>query len=223
MSRDFKVFYLETREKITSKVTGEVEYSVEAIGKDIVQLISYLQLKENEYVLYGSSLGGTAILDCMRHLKIDPLCLILVGPNAIFKIPKYGVVLINMFYPSLYNIFKPYVKWYLKSFRLDIEADHEQYEKYCTSLDAADPWKLKKIALAVSKYQVWELLSKISMPTLVIGASKDNLHEPENLHKMVGLIPKAEYLDLETNKGTHSKKVVEALREYVGRVKKGLG
>ena len=36
-----------------------------------------------------------------------------------------------------------FVKWYLGKFRLDLENDMAQYEKYCNALDAADPRKLK--------------------------------------------------------------------------------
>lgn len=218
MTKDFTVYYVETREKISSNVTGKIEYSVEATGKDIVELISKLNLKNQRYVLFGSSLGATSILDCYRFMKEDPLCLVLIGPNAEFRIPRYGIVMIKLFYPPFYNFFKPYVKWYLKTFRLDAKSDRAQYEKYSSVLDAADPWKLKRAALAVSKYTVWNLLSAIKYPALIIGASKDKLHEPDNLKRIVSMMKFATYIDLETNKGTHSKEVVDEVRKYLSNL-----
>ncbi len=215
MTKDFTVYYVETREKISSIITGITDFSVETIGKDIVSIITKLGLQDKGYILFGSSLGATAILDCCKSLEVNPLCLILVGPNAVFRIPYYGKILIKIFRPSWYNFVKPYIKWYLKTFRLDAKSDYEQYEKYCGVLDSADPWKLKKAALAVSKYEVWNKLEEIEYPTLVIGASKDKLHEPENLKKIVSMTRNTEYLDMETNKNAHSKKIVEAIREYI--------
>lgn len=218
MTKNFSIIYIETREKISSQVNGKVAYSVEAIGKDIVYLIDYFKLKDQSYIIFGSSLGATAILDCCRYLNSKPLCLILIGPNAVFRVPKWGMPIIRIFQPRCYLFIKPFVKWYLKNFRLDIKSDYAQYQKYCNSLDAADPWKLKKAVLLLSKYEVWDLLPEITYPTLIVSASKDVLHEPENLKKMAAQMKQATYLDLETNAETHSERMVEEMRKYVDRL-----
>jgi pimeloyl-ACP methyl ester carboxylesterase len=195
MTKDFTVYYIETREKITSKVKGKVDYSLEAIGQEIAALVSHFNLERRGYIL------------------------VLIGPNAVFRIPKFYRFIIRVFHPGLYLVFKPVVKWYLKTFRLDTEADYAQYEKYCQALDAADPWKLKKTAIAFSRYEVWDLLASIDYPTLIVGASRDTLHEPENLKKMVSMMKNAAYFDLETNKLTHSSAMVREMRNYITQLK----
>jgi pimeloyl-ACP methyl ester carboxylesterase len=219
MSRDFKIYYIETREKISSRVEGKVKYDVESTGRDIVTLIERFGFKHKKYILFGSSLGATSILDMCRHLRQEPLCLVLVGPNAVFRIPRTWIFIVRLFYPGLYGLIKPQVKWYLRKFRLDLNSDYEQYEKYCRALDSGDPWKLKKGVLALYRYEVWPLLNKIHIPTLLFGASKDKLHEPDNLRKMVELLPNARIVDLETNKQTHSKRMVTELRKYLDTLK----
>jgi len=215
MTKDFVVHYVETREKISSKAPNQKDFSVERIGLDLVEIVSKLNLRENNFIFFGSSLGATAILDCGRYLKTNPVCLVLVGPNAEFKIPYYGKILIKLFYPPMYNFFKPYVKWYLKTFRLDTKNDYAQYEKYSSVLDFADPWKLKKAAKGVSNYSVWNRLKEIQLPVLVIGASKDKLHSPENLKKIVDLLKFSTYVEMTTNKNTHSKEAVLEIRKYL--------
>ncbi len=216
MTKDFPVYYVETREKISARVRGTADYGVEAIGRDLVFLVRHFELEDNRYILFGSSLGATAILDCCRFLESAPLCLVLIGPNAVFRVPRFGLALIRIFPPFLYTVFKPVVKWYLRSFRLDVKSDYAQYEKYCQALDAADPGKLKRAALSLSKYRVWGLLEDIECPCLIVGASRDVLHEPENLQRMVSLMKSADYLDLETNRRTHSGEMVEEMRKYLG-------
>jgi pimeloyl-ACP methyl ester carboxylesterase len=215
MTRDFIVYYLETREKVSSVVSGKVDYSVATIGNDILRAIELLSLPPKGYLLFGSSLGATAILECCQQASREPLCLVLVGPNALFQIPLWAQGVIFLFPPRLYLILKPVVKWYLKHFRLDVESDRAQYEKYCRALDAADPWKLKAAALAFRDYTVWDRLPSLTIPTLIIGASKDVMHVPENLEKMVSILPHGTYLDLETNSQTHSADMVNAMRNYL--------
>ena len=75
--------------------------------------------------------------------------------------------------------------------------------------------ELKKAAVALWGYEVWDKLDDIKIPTLVVGASKDKLHEPENLAKMVKMLPHSKYVDLETNANTHSKAMVDAMISYL--------
>jgi pimeloyl-ACP methyl ester carboxylesterase len=220
MTHDYKVIYIETREKRSSRVNGNVQYSVETIGKDIVKLIDHFQLLSNRYILFGSSLGATAILDCCRYLKQDPFCIVLLGPNAEFRIPWFYKILIYLFPPILYILMKPIIKWYLRTFRMDMETSVPQYIKYCRSIDAADPWKLKKAAISLWKYKVWDLLPEITYRTLLIGASKDKLHEPENIKKIVALLKNCHYIDLETNQHTHSGTMVKVMNVFMNTLKK---
>ena len=215
MTKDFTVYYVETREKQSSLIKGRVEYSAEAFGRDIVALTDKLDIKEDDYILMGSSLGATSVLDGCRFIRKKPLCLALIGPNAEFRVPRFGKVIVACFFPPMWFVLKPIVKWYLKTFRLDFKHDPRQYYKYARNIDSADPWKLKKAIMKLWKYQVWDLLGSIDIPTLIIGASKDKLHIPENLKRMVELMPDARYLDMGTNEATHRAGMVEAVRQYI--------
>jgi hypothetical protein len=53
---------------------------------------------------------------------------------------------------------------------------------------------------------------------MIVGASRDTLHEPENMKKMVSMMKNAVYLDLETNKLTHSSGMVREMRRYIARL-----
>lgn len=215
MTKNYTVYYVETREKNTSKVEGKVGFTIDELGNDLHNVIKHFELKDRQYILFGSSLGATTILNSCMDFVLKPMALALVGPNAYFRIPRFGKVLIRSFYPPLYLWFKPYVKWYLKNFRLDVKSDYEQYKKYCGALDAADPWKLKNAAISFFNYSVWNKLPMIDIPALIIGASKDELHEPVNLQKIVSEMKTAVYLDMETNKNTHSEEVVEKITDFL--------
>ncbi len=215
MSKDFRIIYIETREKLSSKIHGKVGYGVEDMGLDLIAIIDYYHLEENKYILFGSSLGGTAILDCCKYLEKAPLALVLIAPNALFRVPRFGRIIIWIFPPPLYLIFKPFIKWYLKTFRLDTKSDSAQYIKYSSALDAADPWKLKKAAKALKDYTVWNELSNIDFPVLVIGASTDLLHEPDKVVKIAKMLPKGQHKDLQTNTRMHQAEAVQCIRDFI--------
>ena len=215
LTKNYDVHYLETREKISSQNKGRVEYGVEDIASDIVTVIRKSGFSDDRYCIMGSSLGATAIVNSCLSLSLKPLAIILIAPNAVFRVPAFWMPVIYAFHPRFYFLLKPVIKWYLKNFRLSYKSDPQQYEKYCTALDAADPWKLKKGILRLRRYKIWDILPQVNYPALIIGASKDALHEPENLKKMASMMPKATYLDLETNKNTHSKLMVDSAHHFI--------
>ncbi len=102
---------------------------------------------------------------------------------------------------------------------MNIESDHAQYEKYSEALDSADPWKLKSAILSVAKYKVWGLLQDITTPTLIFSASKDKLHEPENLQRIAKTMQNATIVDMETNSGTHSREMIYEMNSYLSKLK----
>ena len=217
MTKDFIVIYVETREKSSSRIVSNADQSISSIGEDIVALVDKLHLRENRYVLVGSSLGATVIVECFHALVKKPLALVLISPNAVFRVPHIWKFIGQSFYPPLYALIRPSVKWYLKNFRLNVKIDAAQYNKYCAALDAADPWKLKKAVLAVASYEIWDRLESLSCPVLLIGASKDILHEPGIFQRIASKILYATIIDLETNAQTHSEKVVEEFRNFLSQ------
>lgn len=215
MTKDFCVYYVETREKISSRISGKQRFGVEEIGGDLAPLVERLGL--TEYVLFGSSLGATAIIDSYPRLNPEPVALVLVGPNAVFRVPTSWKIIVTFFYPPLYALIRPSVKWYLRNFRLDVRADAAQYDKYCEALDAAEPRKLKKAVMAVWTYEIWDRLALVDCPVLVVNASRDRLHEPENLRRIVAGLSRAVEIDLGTNSKTHDKPLVDTLKLFLSQ------
>ena len=221
MTKDFTIHYVETREKTSAQVKGNVDYGVESIGRDLVALVKHFRLEPGNYILFGSSLGATAMLDCYRFLDVKPLCLVLVGVNAEFRAPRAALALVRLYPPAIYLAIKPLIKWYLKTFRVSREGGAAQAAKYAQNLDLAEPYRLKKAMLALANYQVWDRLPEITAPALVVGASEDLLHDPDNIRTIVSQLDNCTYLDLETNERTHSAEVVEELRRFLTTLETG--
>lgn len=215
MTRDFPVIYVETREKKSSRIQGRAGFGVGDIGGDVVRIVGHFGLRDRGYLIVASSLGATAVMDRHQDFKTRPRTLVMVNPNAVFRIPAFWKWVVRLFFPPLLKVFRPVVKWYLRTFRLDIRSDPAQYKKYCATLDNADPWKTKQTAMAIWDYRIWDKLGSLRIPTLIVGASRDKLHEPENMERMVSLVPGATYLDLETNARNHSRELVEEIRRYL--------
>lgn len=212
-----KIIYLESREKHSSIVPDvkKVSFSMERLKLDIGEIIDKAIAPSEKFVLAGSSLGASAILEYCGSQKRKPSSAVLIGPNTEFRFPKVLGSIIPAIHPSLYLAVKPLIKWYLRNFRLDKKNSKEQIEKYEKTLDCADPYKLKANALAIRNYTIWNHLGNIDIRCLILGAAKDKLHDLENMKRLMKIIPDCTYIELDSNMETHSEKAGCIIDEYI--------
>lgn len=93
----------------------------------------------------------------------------------------------------------------------------EQAAKYIRAGREADPKKWKKGIKYFGTATYEKLYPKINTKVLVIDESEDKMHETEITREIASLIQNAELVDLKTNKNTHSKPIVDTIREFIQR------
>lgn len=212
------VFYIETREKGSSLITGKVGFSIPSIAGDLPIVIDKLGLKNGEYVLAGYSLGAAVIAAAAGHIAAKPLATVIIEPSATFKWPwwllpvaRYGI--------GLYPAIKPFIKWYMKKFHINKEGDYEMYEINSRVLDQADPQKLASAVIAIADFEIWDYLKSIQPPCLVIGVSHDKFHSHDEASSIAQKITGCDYIDVETNKRAHSAEVSALVNEFLNKKK----
>jgi len=214
MTRFFPVYYLETREKSTSIITGKAGFSVNDLVTDVCESIRQLNFKAGEYILMGYSLGATAILESIDRIPASPAAAILAEPNASFPFPGW-LLFLARFARLIYLPVKPFLKWYLRKFRIDMKNDSELYNMNCRILDSADPARLAAAVRSIASYRFSPANRNELPPTLVIGASKDKFHSYDHSMHIAYILSGSRYLDLETNKKTHGPEIVHALMDFL--------
>lgn len=219
LTPEYRTFYIESREKQSSVLPEKTKasFTMDRIREDISNLADRLIPENGKFVLAGSSLGASAILEYCASGKRKPECAILVGPNEEFRFPKFLGAIIPLIPPFLYFAVRPLIKWYLRNFRLDKKKEKAQVEKYEKTIDLADPYKLKANALALKNYSIWNRIQGIATPCLIFGATTDKLHSTEKMKRLIEIIPEVQYIELGSNTDTHSEKAGRIMVDYLGQ------
>ena len=217
LTAKYRIIYLESREKKSSTVSDvkQVSFSMERLKLDIGEIVKRVISPSEKFILAGSSLGASAILEYCGSEKQKPLSTVLISPITEFRFPKILGTIIPAIHPSLYFTVKPVIKWYLRNFRLNKKNCKEQIKKYENTIDCADPYKLKANALAIRNYAIWDHIDIITVPCLIIGATTDTLHDTENIKRLIKIIPDSTYIELKSNMETHSEKAGRVIVEYI--------
>ena len=96
LSKHFVLHWVETREKSSSVVPADASFDVDPSDQDIVEIISMLGCKDEKYILIGTSLTATAIIDSYLTLIKKPFSLVLKEPNALFDYPAWSLRVIRI-------------------------------------------------------------------------------------------------------------------------------
>ena len=215
MSKDFEIYYLETREKGSAIHKKEQEITIENIGDDIARVTALIDLKDDGFIALGSSMGATAILDAMAEEKFSPSLAVLIGPNIEFNIPRFLIIILSIIPVQFYKVIRPFAKWYMKKKYIDMDSDSKQYDKYSYVLDNVHFDRTRRSALSFKKYSFETKIEQIKKRILVFSGDKDILHNYERTVDMVRRIKGSKLINLKTNDKTHSEEMVRKMRDYL--------
>ena len=212
------VFYLETREKESAEIPAELmrpsSFSVSRLAEDLVEVSNQLDLDRDRAVLFGSSMGSNAILEALKGDRLKAKGAFVVGPNAEFHFPWWGRPLVHL--PScVYSAAKPFVLWYLRTFRVNVREDPEQMARYVRTVRAADPKRIMLSARAVIDYDAMPGLDTISSPVAVAYAANDTLHGAEEVQRIVDAMPRGVAVKCPSNTYMHTAEVVTDLDRFI--------
>jgi len=212
------VYYLETREKESAEIAPNLmrpaSFSVTRLAEDLVEASNQLELDRDRMVLFGSSMGSNAILEALKGDRLTAKAAFIVGPNAEFHFPWWGRPLVHL-PPWVYSAAKPFVLWYLRTFRVNTREDPEQMARYVRTIRAADPKRIMLSARAVIDYEAMPGLDTISSPVAVAYAANDTLHSEEEVGRIVDAIPHGIAVSCPSNTYMHTAEVVADLDRFL--------
>lgn len=216
--KDHRVFYFESREKDSSILPKELirNFTIHDMARDVKEVVEQLELDKTKYVVISSSTGGHILTEALSKQWLNPAGSIMIGPAIEFHIQWY-VYLLSAITPYflMKGLFKPLIKWWISIFYVNKKEEPEQLEKYIRALEEADLRKAIPLFRKLYRYDAWDLPSKVQTRTMLVGASKDKMHATEECKRVHELMPNSFYVDLGSNKATHSKPLVDEFKKFV--------
>ena len=210
--KDFNIVYLETREKASSKLAKKTKNNFDRLSSDVKEVLEQLELDSQKLILFGSSFGAAVLADGFGRRKFDSRLNVLVAPAIQIDLPPVIRYLIPLAPHWFMPPFKPLIRWWLKKSKSE---SPEQAAKYIRVMNEAQSKKWKNVVLNYLYWKWWKVYEKVDNNILLIAAERDKMHEADITRKIGQLMKNSIYIDLETNKNTHTKPVVDLIRNHL--------
>ena len=208
----FDIVYIETREKGTSIITKKSKFDIERFTLDIKELFEYLKLDQNRVIIITSSFSSMLVAYMLKNKMISPFLSVFIGPIERIPLPRSLKIVLAILPNWLYTLAKPVGIWWVRHFKAE---DEEHAAKYTQAIKEGDPYKWKQSSKYFSNRYFWVVYTGFEDKVLVIDESVDRMHDTKITQQIKEMISNCEYIDLETNKNTHSKPIIDTIRKYI--------
>ena len=215
--KDFDVVYIETREKGSSIVVKNAKFDMDRFSSDIQEIIEELQINQKKMILFSSSLGTICAAHGLGSKKFEPFLAYFVGPVHRFEMPKGSRIYMYLVPNCFLTVTRPMWKWWIRRRKSE---DPEQAAKYIRALEEAEAKKWRATGYANAWVDFLDMYEKVAVRNYIVGMEKDKMHERDISMRIHERMENSTYIDLETNKKTHSAEMVKVVRQHLSDIKK---
>jgi pimeloyl-ACP methyl ester carboxylesterase len=187
---DVDLFYLETREKGSSRVSLDSGFSMQRIADDVAAAAAHLGLGEEGYVLMGSSFGASVALEALRSggQLPRPAVTVLFEPMPRLWLPGGIVRTAGALLPlPLIRLLRPALK------RLVLAGMKEEVQRRRAArvIENADLEKWRRAALSMADWHILDIAGGVNEPVAIVQASGDRFHDERVYPRIADAMPAA--------------------------------
>jgi len=172
-------------------------------AKDVQDVIDYLGLEKQDFVLFGTCWGGAIVLHGLVENIIKAPTIITNDPMHNLFFPKWILNYVGPIIPVFVaNLLKPILK------RMQLRGMNEKVQRQRAEafIDSAEGWKWKRASLAVKDFELFGNLSVIKEEVFVNNGTQDKIHNQIDYPLMAKEMPNGRFIFMKT---------VESKREYM--------
>ena len=215
--KDFDVVYLETREKGSSRLNKKTRQNPDRFSSDVREIIEELEIDQSKLIIFTSSFGVFFVADGLASKKFDAVLTFFLGPSWKFNMPPTTRYIMHVLPNFMLDVTKPIWRWWIKKRKSE---DPEQAAKYLRALEEADAAKWRAVASRFAFVHFGETYRDIENKIIIVGMEEDKMHKAEEAKNIFECLKNASYIDMGTNKLTHSAPMVEKVRELISAERK---
>ncbi|MHA1482376.1 MAG: alpha/beta fold hydrolase [Candidatus Heimdallarchaeaceae archaeon] len=190
-------YYVETREKRSSRLDRKrAKMDMSQKAKDVQDVIDYLELGKNDFVLYGTCWGGAIILQGLIDGVIEAPTIITNDPMHTLWFPKWFLRFVS---PILPVFVVELIRSIVKRIQLRGMKEEVQRRRAETFADNAEIWKWKRAADTVKNFELFGKVSGITKEVFVTNGTEDKIHNQSDYPKIAAELPNGRFIYMKTD------------------------
>ena len=191
-------YHIETRDKKSGQIRRhiKVDLTIDRIAKDIANVIEFVGLTDQKYVIVASCMNGGVLLHGLIKEYFNPSTAIVFDPFTKWTQYRFFVKLVMpVFPPFLLGA----LKFIIGKIIMANMKNEAQKERNIDMLESAVPWKWRKFSLQNVNFDLTDEMKKISNEVFVFHGPLDKFHPDEVFRNVAKRMPKGRYFFMKTS------------------------
>jgi pimeloyl-ACP methyl ester carboxylesterase len=215
------VYYLESREKASSRILSRSRSTPQSYARDLMGAVEALGLADHEFHLIGGSTGSNTILLAVNQGLLKPASICISGPHIKIPLPRWSRAFDYM--PlSLLRLARSIFLFLLDHGVVPRIARAQAHGLRAAVLES-DLGKIRDSAACWRGYHLGTLNRDYFSSTLVVGSLQDHMHPVEAAREIAALLdaPIIEFVDASRESGTHSANFSKIVNAWLDSIEHG--
>jgi hypothetical protein len=207
-----ELYYLETREKNSSRIIGRrPDMSVLRSARDIQLALHALGLAGRDFVLIGSCWGASMILEGLLSGQLEAPTIILADPMHTLWFPKWVLRWVSPLLPAAaVRLLRPLLRQAL----LEDMKESAQKKRTFAFVNSADIWKWKKSAEAARDFELFGRLHSVGQELFVLNGTADKVHDQGHYPRIARELPGGRFLYMPVEESLRERMFAAAALEF---------
>jgi pimeloyl-ACP methyl ester carboxylesterase len=210
-----ELFYLETREKLSSRLGRSPDMSVLRSARDIRAALEELGLAgKRDFVLMGTCWGASMILEGLLAGELEAPTVILADPMHTLWFSKWVLRWVSPLLPSaLVHLLRPVLRQAL----LGDMKETAQKQRTFAFVNSADIWKWKKSAEAARDFELFGRLPTVGRELFVVNGTADKVHDQRHYPRIARELPGGRFLYVPVDEAHRERMFAAVALEFARR------
>ena len=208
-----ELYVIETREKNSSRLEKNARMDMSQQARDLDRAIEYLELKDQDFILFGSCWGASILLQGLIDKSLTAPTIVAMDPMHRLWYPKWVLKYVSPYLPVfILNLIKPI----MKASALRGMNEKVQRQRAVDFIDKGDIGKWKKVAEAVTEFELFGNMSQVNEEVFVFNGTHDKIHDQKNYPKIARELPRGRFLSMETDESERTHLMGCVIKEFAG-------
>lgn len=185
-------YIIDTREKRSSNMNKhrKINMTIDQMAKDVGDVIKYLGIDKQDYVLMSSSWGGGVLLQGLINKYYNPGTTLALDPFPKFVHQK---LVVRVFFGLTPGFILDGIKMLLAKFVLLTMRNKAQKERNMATVNEAVGWKWRRTLLQNLSFDIYSDLNKIDNEVYLFHGPKDKYHPRKIYYTIACSIPNCRF------------------------------
>ncbi len=211
LHEDYEFYYIETREKSSSKIKRrKANMTILQMAKDVQKALDYLGFADKNFVMFAPCWGATIAIEGIKANVLKIPRLIVNDPMHKLWFNKFLLNISPIIPTFVVTIIKPILMF----FAFLGMKEKTQLERNRQFVKNAVVWKWKRAAYQVKDLELYGTLGSIDQEILVFNGTTDKVHQQSDYPKMAKELPNGRFFFMNTDESNRERLQAIVMKEF---------